>query len=307
MKKREKFFVSLLFFTLFAWPFTSANAIDDVLLASINRGAKQFDSIQKHFGADIARVFKTVPGMPAFDPDSDVKLKILYSRDDNPCNEIFLEENPEMAEDCKKPRETITFINRYGKKVRVDIKGGEIVSTGLRVPLDPKNPLFCRDVILLHNALIVHDCVLKKYSDNHAKIYHFPGIIPFVEFDRGQNVIFRFGNVDYIKFFAEDFRKTECQGFKLSCQPTFYRNGTRAIPDINYEGNNLHMVTTNWSYPPLSGDFIVYNCKKQIGKVPVSLLYQRLKNDRACPRFKEEGLLCYLQNHCSLELPDRSK
>lgn len=306
MKKIEIFTLSLLCLILLLYPFSRLDAKDLVQYPPAGHMDKHLGLIKERFGPDIARVYETIGGMPVFDPDSKYNLKISYSRDENPCNEIFLEENPDMAEDCKKIRETITYINRHGKKVRVNIKGGEIVSIGLRVPLDKTNPLFCRDVILLHNALIVHDCVLKNYSDNHAKIYHFPGVIPYVKIDKEHNVIFRFGTEDFIKFHAEDFKKTDCQGFRMSCKPTFYCNGTRAIPDISYEGNQLCMVTTNWSYPPVNGEFVVYNQSEKIGKVPANLLYKRLKNDRVCPRFKEKGLLCYLQEHCDGVVPKKN-
>ena len=55
------------------------------------------------------------------------------------------------------------------------------------------------------------------------------------------------------------------------------------------------MVTVNWSYPPLSGNFTLYIGSKRIGKVPTSLLYKPLKNGRAQPLFEEEGLLNYLK------------
>jgi hypothetical protein len=253
--------------------------------------------IKKNYVADIARIYSSVKGMPVFDPGSKHRLNIKYTRDDQPCNKIFLQENPEMAEECSKPNERVTFINQYGNRVWVDIKGDEMVSLSLRVSLDKNNPLKSRDVVLLHNALIVHDCILDRYSRNHAKIFHFPGITPYVEFDKNQNVLFRFGEKDYISFDAKDFKKTKGHGFSISCKPTFYRKGTRAIPDIEYTGKQPYLVTRNWRYPPLDGHFSFYNGSEKTLKVPATLLYKKLKNDRASPRFKQVGLSNYLKKH----------
>jgi hypothetical protein len=218
---------------------------------------------------------------------------IRYYKEDSPCNEIFLRENPEMAEDCRKVREHLTFVNKYQKSLRVHLKDGIIESTDFKIRLDDKDFMKTRDIILLNSALIVHDTLLERYSQNHAKIFHFPEAVPFFEFDGDHNLILHVGE-DFIKFQAEDFRKTESLGFHVSSKPKYYRNGTRAIPDVSYNGRQFHMVATNWSYPPLTGYFTLYDGSKRIGKVPTALLYKKMKNDRALPLFQKSGLLEYL-------------
>jgi hypothetical protein len=251
--------------------------------------------IRDIYGFYIARFYETIRGLPLFDVESKEKFKIAYRRDESPCSEIFLRENPDMAEDCKKVRDELTYVNKYGNIVRVNIKDGRIVSTKITTSFDKKNPLKNRTVILLHDALIVHDLVMDRYSRNLAKIYHFPGVQPSVEFDRNHNVLLRIGNRDLIRFDAKDFRQAESLGFKLSAKPRLIRNGTRAMPDISYLGKLPHMVAVNWSYPPLTGHFTLYRGSKQIGKVPTTLLYRPLTKGRAQPLFEEEGLLNYLR------------
>jgi len=223
------------------------------------------------------------------------KLMIYYRRDDKPCSEIFLRENPDMAEDCKKVREELTFVNKHKNAVRVHIKGGKITSTEITTSFEEKSAVKTRGVIILHDALIIHDCVMDRYSRNLAKIYHFPGVKPSLAFDTNHNLLLRIGKTDTITFLADDFRKTKAQGFKMTCNPKYRQKGTRAIPDVSYIGNRPHMVAVNWSYPPLTGHFTLYSGSKRIGQVPTSLLYKRLKNDRAQPLFAEEGLFNYLR------------
>ncbi len=251
--------------------------------------------IRNIYGFHIAKFYETVKGLPLFDLESKDKLMIAYRRDASPCNEIFLRENPDMAEDCKKVREELIFVNKYKNIVRVQIKGGKIMLTKITTSYDAKSQVKNRAVILLHDALIVHDLVMERYSRNLAKIYHFPGVKRTVEFDRSHNVLLRIGNKDLIMFEAKDFRQTECQGFKLTLSPRLIHNGTRAIPDISYIGKLPHMVSVNWSYPPLGGNFTLYSGSKRIGKVSTRLLYKPLKNGRAEPLFEEEGLLNYLK------------
>jgi hypothetical protein len=136
---------------------------------------------------------------------------------------------------------------------------------------------------------------MKRYSHNHAKIYFFPNATPRVAFDKTQNLIISVGEHDYIKFMAEDFRKTECSGFVWRTRPTFYRNGTRSVPDIAYRGDQPYMTTVNWSYPPLNGFLELYNRSKKLGRIPASFLYQKRKHQRAKPLFTETGLLNYLK------------
>jgi hypothetical protein len=213
------------------------------------------------YGFYIARFYQTVKGLPLIDLESKDKLVIAYRREDSACNEIFLRENPDMAEDCKKVREELTFVNKHRNIVRVHIKGGKILSTKITTSFDEKRLVKNRAVILLHDALIVHDSVMDRYSRNLAKIYHFPGVKPRVETDK----------------------------------PILRQNGTRAMPDISYLGKRPHMVAVNWSYPPLSGHFTLYRGSKRIGKIPTALLYKPLKNGRAQALFEDEGLLNYLK------------
>ncbi len=247
------------------------------------------------YGAYVARVYETVRGLPLIDLESKDKLMISYRRDDKPCSEIFLRENPDMAEDCSKVREQLTFVNKYKNVVRVHIKGGKVMSTGITTSFDKRSAVKNRAVILLHDALVVHDCVMDRYSNNLAKIYLFPGVKPTVEFDRNHNVLLRVGDKDLIRFEAKDFRQTECRGFRLTYKPRLNQNGARAMPDISYLGKQPHMVAVNWSYPPSTGHFTLYRGSKRIGKVPTTLLYKPLKNGRVQALFEKEGLLNYLK------------
>jgi hypothetical protein len=274
--------VCLVFFTAPSFALGAAGTIDVAKL-------------KKLYGPYVARIYQNVPGLPLFDVESKDKLMIYYRRDDKPCSEIFLRENPDMAEDCKKVREELTYVNKHKNAVRVHIKGGKVTSTEITTPFEEKSPIKTRGVIILHDALIVHDCVMDRYSRNLATIYHFPGVKPSLEFDKNHNLLLRIGQSDLIKFQAENFRKTDAQGFRLTCNPKYRQKGTRAVPDISYLGKRPHMVTVNWSYPPLTGHFTLYSGSKRIGKVPTSLLYKRLKNDRAQPLFADEGLYNYLK------------
>jgi len=279
---------------------TSLICLFFLLAPSVSRQANATASmnlkkIRDLYGFYIARFYETVSGLPKFDLESKDKVKIAYRRNETPCSEIFLRENPDMAEDCKKVREELTYVNKYGNLVRVHIKDGKIVSTKITTSFDKENLIKNRAVILLHNAIIVHDLVMDRYSRNLAKIYHFPGVKPSVEFDRNHNVLLRIGDNDLIRFDAKDFRQAVSQGFKLANKPILIQNGTRAVPDLSYLGTLPHMVAVNWSYPPLTGYFTLYRGSKEIGKVPTTLLYKPLKKGRAQPLFKEEGLLNYLK------------
>jgi hypothetical protein len=251
--------------------------------------------IRDLYGGHVARIYQTVPGLPLIDLESRDKLMIAYRRNDRPCSEIFLRENPDMEEDCKKVREVLTYLNKHKNVVRVHIKGGKIMSTEITTSFDKKSAVKNRAVILLHDALIVHDCVMDRYSRNLAKIYHFPGVKPSIEFERNHDVLLRIGNRDLIRFEAKDFRQTESRGFKLTYEPILCQDGARAMPDISYLGKQPYMVAVNWSYPPLTGHFILYRGAKRFGEVPTTLLYKRLKHGRVQPLFEEEGLLNYLK------------
>ncbi len=260
--------------------------------------------IEGIYGPDIGRIYREVAGMPLLAFHSEPLPKLRYRRDASPCNALFVRENPEMAEECNKARETITFENKYKKKLSARILGGKINSIEFNIPIDDKNPLKSRKVVLLHNSLVVHDNVMERYSHNHAKIYFFPLATPRVEFDLNHNLIISFGSDDYIQFAAQDFRKTDCRGFVWRARPRFYRNGTRSVPDIDYRGDQPYMTTVNWSYPPLNGFLDLYNHSKKIGSIPTSFLYQKRKDQRAKPLFTENGLLNYLK---SMQTDERMK
>ena len=287
MKRRSLLITSFIYLAFSLAP--------SLLWGATDTAAMNLRKLRNIYGFYIAKFYETVKGMPLIDLESKDKLMIAYRRDASPCSEIFLRENPDMAEDCKKVREELTFVNKYKNVVRVHLKGGKIMLIKITTPYDAKSQVKNRAVILLHDALIVHDLVMERYSRNLAKIYYFPGAKRSIEFDRHHNVLIRIGNKDLIRFEAKDFRQIECQGFRLTYKPRLIQKGTGAIPDLSYLGKLPHMVTVNWSYPPLSGNFTLYIGSKRIGKVPTSLLYKPLKNGRAQPLFEEEGLLNYLK------------
>ena len=251
--------------------------------------------IQERFGADIARIYRNVEGMPRFSAAEPLPT-LRYRQNESPCNALFIRENPEMAERCNQTRETITIENRYQKTLTVHIVGGELESIDFNIPIDDTDPLKTRKVMLLHGSLIVHDVVLEEYSHNHAKIYFFPTSDLRVALDRNHNLLISLGSCDYIKFMARDFTQTECRGFRWRARSNFYRNGRRSLPDIAYQGEQPCMMTTNWSYPPLDGFLHLYNHAHKVGRIPTSILYQKRKDLRAKPLFTETGLLGYLEN-----------
>ncbi|MFO7985162.1 MAG: hypothetical protein R6U38_04815 [Desulfatiglandaceae bacterium] len=251
--------------------------------------------IQEKYGSDIVQIYRNVEGMPRFD-DSDPLPVLQYRRNESPCNDLFIRENPEMAEKCNRTREIVTIENRYQKKLTVHIVGGKLESIEFNIPMGNPNPLKTRKVTLLHGSLIVHDIVMNHYSHNHAKIYFFPTSGPRIEFDENHNLIISFGARDYIKFMAEDFRRTKCRGFRWRAGSVFYRKGTRSLPDIAYQGEQPYMTTVNWSYPPLDGFLDLYNDTQKVGRIPTSILYQKQKKLRAKPLFTETGLLGYLKD-----------
>lgn len=277
------------------WILVSLCLMPRIAEASSSSQAMALDRMQKVYGPDIVRIYRQVERMPRFSLYSDPLPVLRYRRDKSPCNALFVRENPEMAEECSKARETITIENRYHKKLMVHLLAAKINSIEFNIPIDDTDPLISRKVILLHGSLIVHDNVMKRYSFNHAKIYYFPIATPRVEIDRFHNLIISFGNDDYIKFMANDFRKTESRGFVWHLRPKFYRNGTRSVPDVVYQGDQPYMTTVNWSYPPLNGFLDVYNHSKKIGRIPASFLYQKRNKQRAKPLFAETGLLNYLK------------
>jgi len=254
------------------------------------------DRMRKVYGPDIASIYRRVEQLPRFSLYSDPLPVLRYHKDKSPCNALFVLENPEMAVECSKARETLTIENKYQKKLRVHILAGKINSIEFTIPMDDTDPLKTRKVVLLQGSLIVHDNVMERYSFNHAKIYYFPTATPCVEIDASHNLTISFGSEDYIRFAASDFRKTESRGFVWRLRPKFYRNGTRSIPDVAYRGDQPYMTTVNWSYPPLNGFLDVYNHSKKIGCIPVSFLYQKGKKQRAKALFAETGLLNYLKN-----------
>ena len=84
---------------------------------------KNLDLLKKAYGPDIAAVYETVKGMPSFELGSEKLPDIIYRRDPKPCNELFLRENPEMADECSKIRETLTFVTQYRQKLQVHEAG----------------------------------------------------------------------------------------------------------------------------------------------------------------------------------------
>lgn len=253
--------------------------------------------IRERYGLDIARLYRHVEGMPRF-WDAEPLPILRYRREESPCNQLFVQENPEMAEKCNYTRETLIIENRYHKKLTVHIVGEDVESMEFTIPLDNRDPLKCRKVTLLQDAFIVHDLILKNYSHNHAKIYFFPTGSPRVELDMHQNLMIHFGSQDYIKFMADDFRRTSCRGFRWRLRTTICAKGARSIPDIAYTGEQPCMMTVNWSYPPIDGFLNLFNHTRKVGRIPASVLYEKQKDLRAEPRFMENGLLAYLKNIC---------
>ena len=253
------------------------------------------DLMQERYGPTIARIYREIEGMPRLALNSEPLPVLRYRKEKSPCNELFLRENPEMAEECNQSRETVTIENRFQKKLSVHISNGKINSMDFDIPIDSTDPLKVRKVLLLDGSLVVHDIVMQRYSHNLARIYFFPMGALGVELDEMHNLIISFGANDYIKFMAQDFRRTECQGFIWRSRSTFYRNRTRALPDIGYRGDQPYITTVNWTYPPLDGFLDLYRHSKQIGRIPASFLYQKQKDQRAKPLFAKTGLLKYLK------------
>jgi hypothetical protein len=255
--------------------------------------------IEKHFGPNLSRLYSAIKGMPAFDVNHPNGLRVLYSRDDQPCNALFLKENPELAEDCRKVIEEVVFINRYGNEVKVHIKGGEITAIDIDSSYDDKASLKNRSVMVQDESLVIHDFVMDAYSKNLAKIYLFPGMRPAVRIDTEHNVWLALGNQEWIKFDARDFRNAQSNGFRLSAKPKFiHQNGIRALPDVSYTGDRPHMVAVNWLFPPTDGNFALFDGQKEMGQIPASMFFKKLRRDRSVCLFKEEGLPRYLQR-CS--------
>ena len=119
--------------------------------------SEKCERIQTQFGPQLARLYGSIKGMPAFDVDRPNGLRVLYSRDDQPCNALFIKENPELAEDCRKVVEEVVFINRYGNEVKVHIKGGEITAIDIDSSYDDKASLKNRSVMVQGESLVVHD------------------------------------------------------------------------------------------------------------------------------------------------------
>lgn len=254
------------------------------------------ERIQSHFGPHLARLYGAVKGMPAFDVDHPNGLRVLYSRDDQPCNALFIKENPELAEDCRKVVEEVVFINRYGNEVKVHIKGGEITAIDIDSSYDHKASLKNRSVIVQEESLVFHDFVMDAYSKNLAKIFLFPAMKPSVRIDTDHNVWLTIGKEEWIRFDAKDFRNAQSKGFQLGSKPKFiHQRGVRALPDAAYTGHRPYMVTTNWLFPPTDGHFAFFDAQEELGKFPASLFFKKQRRDRTVCLFKPEGLSSYLQ------------
>jgi hypothetical protein len=258
--------------------------------------SERCERIQTRFGPQLARLYGSVKGMPAFDVDHPNGLRVLYSRDDQPCNALFIKENPELAEDCRKVIEEVVFINRFGNEVKVHIKGGEVTAIDIDSSYDDKASLKNRSVMVQEESLVVHDFVMDAYSKNLAKIFLFPGMRPVVRIDTDHNVWLELANKDWIRFDARDFRNAQSSGFRLSSKPKFiHQGGIRALPDAAYTGDRPHMVTTNWLFPPTDGYFTFFDGQEELGKIPASLFFKKQRRDRTVCLFKDEGLCKYLQ------------
>jgi len=253
------------------------------------------ERVMDAYGPEIAGYFRNVEGMPGFSTDAEPLPDIQLRRDNSPCNDLFLRENPEMEDECKKKRETVVLENKYHKKVQVHLLDRRIHSIDFNIPLDTANPMRVRKVMLLHGSLVVHDIVLERYSRNHAKIYYFPLAEPRVEFDSRHNLLLTIGPEDSIRFMADDFRKTEARGFVWRPRSILAPGRARAVPDVEYQGDQPFMATINYSYPPLDGNLDLYRRSKKIGRIPMSLLYQKCKDQRARPLFGDVGLLDHLK------------
>ena len=79
--------ITVLFFLSF-----DAKAKDFTSRASFRPVDRTLHLIRARYGNDIAGLYETIAGMPLFDPESEYKLDICYTRADHPCNEIFLKE-----------------------------------------------------------------------------------------------------------------------------------------------------------------------------------------------------------------------
>lgn len=254
------------------------------------------ERIQTRFGPQIARLYGSIREMPAFDVDHPNGLRVLYSRDEEPCNALFIKENPELAEDCRKVIEEVVFINRYGNEVKVHIKGGEITAIDIDSSYDEKASIKNRSVIVQDESLVIHDFVMDAYSKNLAKIYLFPEMKPTIRIDAEHNVWLTLGKKEWIQFDARDFRNAQSTGFRLGPKPKFiHQRGIRALPDAAYAGDRPHIVTTNWVFPPTDGHFTFFDGQQELGKIPTSLLFKKQRRDRTVCLFKAEGLSKYLQ------------
>ena len=261
--------------------------------------SQRCERIQTQFGPQLARLYGSIKGMPGFDVDRPNGLRVLYSRDDQPCNALFIKENPELAEDCRKVVEEVVFVNRYGNEVKVHIKGGEITAIDIDSSYDDKASLKNRSVMVQDESLVVHDFVMDAYSKNLAKIFLFPAMRPEVRIDTDHNVWLAIGNKEWIRFDARDFRNAQSSGFRLGSKPKFiHQRGIRAVPDAAYTGNRPYMMTTNWLFPPTDGSFTCFDGQGELGKIPASLFFKKQRRDRTLCLFKEKGLSSYLQR-CS--------
>jgi len=100
---------AILLFTSLTSRFTEASSSDPPV---------DCDRIRDRFGPDIARLYRTVECLPQFANVEPLPM-VTYRKDKSPCNELFIQENPEMAEACRRTRETLTIENRFQKGVTV--------------------------------------------------------------------------------------------------------------------------------------------------------------------------------------------
>jgi hypothetical protein len=260
--------------------------------------SERCERIQTQFGPQLARLYGSIKGMPAFDVDRPNGLRVLYSRDDQPCNALFIKENPELAEDCRKVVEEVVFTNRYGNEVKVHIKGGEITSIDIDSSYEDKASLKNRSVMVQEESLVLHDFVMDAYSKNLAKIFLFPGMRPTVRIDTDHDVWLVTGKKEWIRFDARDFRNAQSSGFQLGSKPKFInQKGIRAVPDAAYTGDRPYLMTTNWLFPPTDGYFTCFDGQEALGKIPASFFFKKQRRDRTVCLFKDQGLAAYLQRY----------
>lgn len=162
--------------------------------------------------------------------------------------------------------------NAHGQQIRVFTRNGKTVQVLFRWG--------DREYSLLKGGeLAVTDYVFERASRNHNKFYLFPGKRPTnVTFDEDGNLVVTFANGDRIVRDAETFDPVpERSDFTEQKEHSTYRNGTRSLPSIKYNGDRAVLRTIWWEYPPSGGTFTLLNGTKSVGKLPANKLYERVE------------------------------